>query len=727
VRRPARAGTQFGFGTEDDPSDPFASFDPFASLVSGIRIEDPSAAFQAPVVDDDHPPRVVPNPLARQDPREVHVAPIGQSQVTPLRSVSSAEEQEFELRDQVSREDEKVRDRSASAEPRRGDILAQEEAAPEIQIIDPTTFGTQFQQEARAQAARSAPARTDRSDRLRGISARGEALDRVFGDRPFETTNFNFNEVRNALTGAVDNQGRLLSDEKDAQERAVAVIGEVLADGVQAARESGNPSNLTRVLATVASAVNTVSAPGQPFHGRADSLVDTVDELFNSILSTEEGKEVDEVKFNADDIDVIFGTNLSTLEQSNLPLQEIQSVRTEFARDLLLRGSNVAQLQRLQEWVEDHVASPVLQQTLENDVAQRIRVLQVQGSESLRPLPQLLPVSSEQVVSIQPPVRAQLVSQLQERLSLHEIEFRSAQNLGQRQSVLQEIRADIAGLNDFFDRHRITLPGQRDVLRIRDQPGTAEQGINVLRNVRQQLGNLGIQFAFVPRRAEGRPVNPQDLVRDLIRTLSHSTQSATRLDAKLIHDHHKTQKLGSIQIHTDASNGDKEIEIPHNVLMHDLLRLGQALSIEDGVLLDHNMNNKFTITYNKTTVGQIVAHIQELFRKHGGHDLRILYKPASGVGAFVGGALSQVFNRPMTSARQTEPGTQGEVMEHRFLAKPLFRTTHYGGGFKLSDVAAKIGGISGGVGVLFPAAAPIALPLAAGSAIISGIGKLFGL
>ncbi len=561
---------------------------------------------------------------------------------------------------------------------------------------------------------------------LKGVHDKLGDLQRV----EFITPDFSSRIIANAIERHFSERGEFKNQTAEGKKAAAEDITAVLATGIGEALATGDPTDLTRALGTVSSAVKELSQDGEPFHEDPQVLVELLDSVLGTILGTAdaplEEKKAEDLDAIVDDI---FGADLDELANGRLSTPKVLAIRKEFDKHLLIKTRTRDQLESLQQWLRDHVADPVLKQTLLSDVARRIRVISAVRSRSIRDIPVLLPISEEQVAVVTRPLLSDLGLELDERLSLHEQARAEAQSGADREAILKKIRGDIAGLNRFFSEHKIRRQGSRTILHIKELPKTTDEALNLLQDISTNvLGRPRTTFTYVPRRTEGRPQDANELIRDLRSHLKQGEQGRIRRSADIIHAHHDVSSIGLIRILTDVVTGGKELVIPPETPMTDLLKLAKALSMESGILVDQTDREQLVIKKGETTAGTIVSYLQELHRLRGAHVLRVLYTPDHPEGGlYVGGALSSIFTRKViTPSTRPVPGTTVDVLKHGLLRTPMKHFTNYGGAVKVSDVAAGVGSIATGLAAT-GIGAPIALPVAAVSSVVSTIGKLFGL
>ncbi len=604
--------------------------------------------------------------------------------------------------------------------------LATDVTLEELEVLRDPVKARPFFQDPKTPESKEPLTAEEQVKALKGVHDKLGDLQRI----DFFTPDFSRMIITNAIERHFSESGEFKNQTAEGKKAAAEDITAVLATGISEALATGDPSDLTRALGTVSSAVKELSQEGEPFHKDPQVLVELLDSVLGTLLATADAPEEEKKAEDLDAVvDDIFGADLEELANGRLSTSRVLAIRKEFDKHLLIKPRTADQLEALQQWVRDHVADPVLKQTLLSDVARRIRVISAISSRSIRDIPVLLPISEEQVAVVTRPLLSDLGLALDERLGLHEQARAEAKSGADRAAILRDIRGDIAGLNKFFSEHKIRRQGSRTILRIRELPKTTDEALNLLQDISNNvLGTPRTTFTYVPRRTEGRTQDANELVRDLRSNLMQGEQGRIRRSADIIQDHHDVSRIGLIRIHTDALTGGKEIVIPPETPMTDLMKVAKALSMESGILADQTDREQLVIKKDETTAGTIVSYLQELHRLRGAHVLLVLYTPDHPEGGlYVGGALSSIFTRKsITPSTRPVPGTTVDVLKHGLLRTPMKHFTNYGGAVKVSDVAAGVGSIATGLAAT-GIGAPIALPVAAVSSVVSTIGKLFGL
>lgn len=110
-----------------------------------------------------------------------------------------------------------------------------------------------------------------------------------------------------------------------------------------------------------------------------------------------------------------------------------------------------------------------------------------------------------------------------------------------------------------------------------------------------------------------------------------------------IHDAHKEHSMGHIKILTNENKKIKEIIIEPFATNEDILKLAHALHRENGILVDLEGNEIFTVKKGSNNERELILKLLKLFEKIGkNHVLRLLYKSNNPIGGhFVGGAFTQ--------------------------------------------------------------------------------------
>ena len=227
-------------------------------------------------------------------------------------------------------------------------------------------------------------------------------------------------------------------------------------------------------------------------------------------------------------------------------------------------------------------------------------------------------------------------------------------------------------------------------------------------------------------------------------------------------------RIGLITIHSEPGKPQKEIVIPPQAMMANVMRLAVLLLMEAGKLEDRSGTEVLSIK-TSTTPGTIVSYIQQMLRLEAGREVRLLYTPmspvggsflsalgsivlapikvatglvgaaAGAVGSLLGGQLPQplVF-RPAVQPRvglagaTTKPLFLGDTIQSdprklAFMRMPLNTFTRKkGGAIKVSQVSGAIGAVAGGAALAFPPIAVVAAPIAAVASVVSAISSIFG-
>ena len=533
---------------------------------------------------------------------------------------------------------------------------------------------------------------------------------------PINEPTFNPQTITDAIKKTFDpNTG--VTDQPTAEAAAENFTKDVtsaISKGLALIQRKGDPTLLPDLVSTVAVGVKNF-VDGLEDEEVADVIHETVELLLGSILPNLRKPKVlhgvgierlREITGLTDDV-----RELST---ERLNVNDINRIRNDFLNSVISNQLEPRALIDLSNSIANTVKNGVLRRVLQEDIAERLRSLRNRGIEEVRTVEVKDPLTLE---IIDRPNTLRFVKTVNDNIAKFE---KVIEKRGNKAILRKNIQALKKKLNDEFEKLDVRgADGELIQLRI-PTSGSAEQQLKDLKRVTNKIGKQKkITYSISGFSPSGMNQNATDIVNQIIR--STKSRPKNRLTGHLLHPTSEIVFGESIEVKTDKMEGKYEITIKDTTPLEDLLKLADALSKEDGVLENFIGDKIFTIKQDMD-IHQITKFIQELYEDASGGLLRIIYIPDDPAGGMhVGGSLSMIYDRKITP-----PFSKSIVQnEDKLLGMGLRDLHHFGGKVKVSDVSAGIGTVASGLAAT-GIGAPLALPVAAVSGIITGLGKIFG-
>ena len=590
-------------------------------------------------------------------------------------------------------------------------------------------------------------------------------LDTLKDGSIYEKDAFTQNALEDVIRSNIGSDGAITSSpEKFGEE-----LTNLLATGLAEVRLSNNPvDNQFRFLNTVAQALEGLSDTGDVLERDAAPTVEAVDFAVSILLGQPLRVEPDTEEKDDFDIsthvDELFGVDLHTLANRALSLDEIRQIRFDFDRELLGKFRSPDQITDLRDWVEVYVETPSLKAALLSDINNRLRERTTLQDTTVRGVPQLIPLSSTKSIIVQKPLLHGIAAELEHLNFGLRI---SSKTTGAKSEVRNFAKTVATELNAIFLKHGIREgvgPGA-PILTLKKNLSAAEF-VSEFDKIIARLGSSTATFTYAPNPSMGEKQNSQQILKEIMMALEAKPRTA---DMPMMPHADMVMRLGLIRIHSMPGKPEKEITIPPETIMANIMRLAVLLLMEDGELEDKSGREVLSIT-SKTKPGEIVSYIQQMLRLEAGKMIRLLYIPksavggsflsalgsivlapvkaavgvvgaaAGAVGSLLGGQLPQpIVVRPAVQPRIGLPGAiqkplflggaiQADPRKLAFLRMTLnsFTRKKKGGAVKLSQISGAIGAAAGVVSILSPPLAIVAAPIAAVASVVSAIGGLFG-
>ena len=575
----------------------------------------------------------------------------------------------------------------------------------------------------------------DQSFSVRGITdALGTVLDPHSGDQK---------------AGTPEERARELS----------GVIANVIGDGFAFAQRSGDPDAIHSVLVTLAVAMNKFRA-GLDDDEVGDQLQQTLDlvtgnllPVLNSVrpfedIGIQELLSIPSLTSNADELD-----------QGNLGVSDIQAIQHQFGRDLVVQRLDVQSLTQLARWVDTNVRNGALRSVMTETIRERLKVVTgetvarrgvvVESPTTIRTIAQPL-----ELTRLFDPLQRSLADLSDE--ANEEKDSRSAKlvNLSKIRNFAGQVNRslDAAGFKDAAGQPLRVKVSSRE----RSFTGKIADLDRQIREFRSAQGRFAtVSFRVATMRSRGHTADQQDAARVLADRTRFPTRNVRKATGHISHPAEIVRFGKSQKIRVSRSSeqpGLYEIVIEPLTPLGDIMSLAAALVKEPGFLQDFHGAEELEIRKGDN-VHKVAQWIQQQFHAASGTDTHIVYKTTDPAGGLhVGGALRHAYAKPLFHT--TDDRSSENV--HRLMNVPLLRTTHFGGTInmsrrrnaidaqlqqqhqqrqqrqrrlggkvKVSDVSSGIAGVATGLAAS-GIGAPFALPVAAVSGIITGLGKIFG-
>lgn len=510
-----------------------------------------------------------------------------------------------------------------------------QQQAQQQQQFDPSTFEEEKEQEDPVPARAPAPSITEFAEELgrRGVTE-------------FSTAEFNSQLLGQLLDQQVDFTGTIATPRAFADQ-----LGQLLEIGLRQALSSGDPGlGVERVFSTVG---NTLEA----FERNVEDT-EAVSKFVNrAIFSTISKSGIEDIKrVPVDDaalIGQVFQDDTDQItSQTNLPLNDIQMISRMFAGEL--RDLTRQQLLNLNKWVNDHVADQRLKATLASQVNSALVIKR--RSKELE-----IPLLAERAITqtLQPISQSQGIlvpSQIQDiiRDSVAANIFRIADlqpddRLGEVQALAEHFNAAVNSL-----KFTQTINGVRSVPHVKTRSATGrdlsgDEILGALASITERLDQPEVIFTYFPTRAEGRPLDMNQIAQQIMRDFQPRTLARKRTEKQNISQPRSVFKIGNVTIKERTIEGrkEREIDILPNASVEDLLKVAQALIMENGTLKDVKRNTLLEIVKGETTIEEVLRVFMNEQKINLGKIIRITYNPASLVGgAFLDGFMSPLLSKP---------------------------------------------------------------------------------
>jgi len=425
----------------------------------------------------------------------------------------------------------------------------------------------------------------------------------------------------------------------------------------------------------------------------------------------------------------LFIDEVNTLRSQSLTPIESDRINKMFAQELkevidvqIKTGVDPRRShQEMLQYVNDHVANPTLKELMLNTVNRSIA-----QSGLLVRIDQ--PLIQKSFVGLQPRrMESTIGSDILATISPRIAQFRE---LNERKVPISDtVNHLIDEVNDKLKNNGVskkTRSGSLELINIR-KSGSVKARLDRIEKVFVGLSDPRSTFFRTPITTVRDIQESSNIVRDIKSAIR--SQPRKKRDMK-IKAPHSFKTMGRIKIFHDRNNNVSEILIPHTSKIQDLLKLAHILSIENGLIEDTNDNILLTVKRGITSESQILKIIQEQFKKHSGHDFRLIFKPKSRVGGlFLKSLLPVIANKSLKNEHI------GSGLKNHILDSSLISMTHYGkhpaiqnmrgGSIKASDIFGGISGVAGAASA-FPLLTPFTAPLALATGVAGGIARLFG-
>ena len=486
------------------------------------------------------------------------------------------------------------------------------------------------------------------------------------------------------------------------------ILDEVVVDALaKAIREGGSQEDVGRALTTVVTGLDDAGR-GLPDHAR-QLLGRSVNLLLNLRLKAL-GSVQPSVGVNMDALVNTLGQGIfdALSGLSSVTDQETRGeIRSDVGKALINREADPRSLKLFSSWVNKNVKDDVLRALLENDIENRLQFIERTNTEfkQLRQqegVPQQLRVAIRTV----PP-------EIEEKLTEELTELKETLKLQGKGAIQRDIRRATERLNEKLKEWSVRgIDGE--IINIPVQAGTAPERIRRFEKHIRSIIRGGSRITFITPGGIG-VMGKQDsdvLLQELVNSLRRPTKFGTIRD---LDELDKVLFCNEVTV-INGGDGKYQIIILQSVSIECLLKLSHALIQEPGTLLSQNGEFQIGMGRGTRSVGELIRFIQMLFIHNMGGPVTINYETRSLMGGhFVGGALRKMYEKPLFGTRS----------DNKILGMPLSMFHRYGGGLKVSDVSTGIAGVASGLAAS-GIGAPIALPVAAISGIISGLGKIFG-
>ena len=524
---------------------------------------------------------------------------------------------------------------------------------------------------------------------------------------------FTVDQVENFVAGRIDPRTGIPLGIEDVNPRSVAagladIVNSILVEGIaKAIREGGTEIDISRAVNT---AVHGIDAAGRGLSDHARQLLGRTTNLLITGQLKQLGSQIPSVGVNLAALMNRLGQPIFD-ELSSLPTKVDPTqrgiLRSTVLGEVISKELNIGNLRIFEGWVKHNVKDPALQKLLETDVQNRIQFIRRSNRQGkqLRQTerPEQLRVSIENV----PGKIVEEVKEERQRLK----DLLDDEDLG---GVRREARTVRENINAILKEHKVR-DNDGKLIRVPIESGTAKSIVSRLDKFLERLFRGGNFITFITPGGLG----------------SNKLQDSTRLLQELADALKKRTRFGTINelespidevlfcsevTVVKGQDGKYELIIQQSVSVECLLKLTHALLQEPGSLISKNGEFQIGVGRGTRKVGELIRFIQMLFLHNMGNPITITYKTRNKMGGhFVGGALRRVYEKPLFGSR----------MDNSILGMKMSMFNRYGGGVKVSDVSTGIAGVASGLAAS-GIGAPIALPVAAISGIISGLGKIFG-
>ena len=531
------------------------------------------------------------------------------------------------------------------------------------------------------------------------------------GTTDIDTADFSRETVKNAIGSTFNPDGTVVgfvTDPEAIGQRLAADFSAQFAKGLAIAQRAAAPNVIRDVIGTISKGIE-------------DFVHDVGDEeVKQQIVSTAEltlgiiipqAREVGlDPGTPIEDLRRISGLedDVKELSRERLEVDDINRIRESFLKNIIQNRLGTTDLLLLSKNISDTVVNPTLKKVLQEDINQRILSTGFQQQSQFRQVEVKTPFVLE---IIDKPHIERVDKGLQATLRRLESDLKEGENKNVIRKKVSNLAKD---LNARFIELQIR-DGRGQIPKLRIKQSTATEMLQDLqKQVRNFTGTKNISFftsTFSPSTTE----QDQDaLVTELLkvtegpRRVTHPTSTSTFGDT----------------ISVQQEGGMYEIFIQEHTHLEDILKLADALSKEDGILENLTSSLELDIKKNQD-MHSITKFIQKAYEAEGGTHVTLLYTPRNPQGGHhVGGALSIIYDKKITPPATTFDDHTRIRGEEQLLGHTL-GDLKYGGKVKISDIAGGVGTVATGLAAS-GIGAPLALPVAAVSGIIKGLGSIFG-
>ena len=467
------------------------------------------------------------------------------------------------------------------------------------------------------------------------------------GITEFSTLEFNRDILETLFDQEIDFSGAIL-----APNEFTNLLSNVLEVGLRQALQGGNPEvDVERVFVTVGNAL-------QNFERNIENTEASSAFVNRAIFSAISKPGIEAInQVPADDamlIGAIFQADMARIaEEGNLPVSEKQEILRRFQQTLL--NQDTQQLLNIQKWVNENVVDTSLKAALDAQLRTNL-ILKRRVADQEVPLldegivsQTLTPLTQSQGIVVPQNIESLIRQSLQANIfAIGNLEPRFRQAAAE--DLAEKFNASVAQLN-----FRQIINGVRTVpvIPIRSSSGQELSETDILNRINdivERFSQPEVRFTYFPTKAEGTPLDVNQIAMQIMRDFSPTQVEKKRTARMRISQPRSVFKIGNVTIKERTIEGrkEREIDILPNASVEDLLKLSQALIMENGTLKDINRKLLLNIVKGETTIEEILRVFMTEQKINLGKIIRISYLPASLVGgAFLDGFMAPIFSKPL--------------------------------------------------------------------------------